>query len=65
LIANIFISMIWKNRLSSINKEHGKFGLAFEGRRNSAGWMDQTPILSLFTSLLDSQTGVIRPTGDV
>lgn len=33
LLANIFFSLIWKGRRSSINYEHGIFGLAFAGRR--------------------------------
>ena len=59
----LFFSMIWKDRRSSINYEHGTFGPAFEGRRNNAGWMERIPILSDLASLLDSQIGVIRPTG--
>ena len=31
LLANIFFSLIWKGRRSSINYEHGIFGLAFAG----------------------------------
>ncbi len=33
LLANIFFSLIWKGRRSSINYEHGIFGLAFAGHR--------------------------------